>query len=87
MEDFTYNRIANVLTECGYSIKEESIDLTSSDFYDGYQINIPVIKEGVDDVLESIFNEIDQELGLNNEPQKYRTFRYLWQTKDKGLSF
>lgn len=70
LEDFTYNRISNVLTECGYSIKEESIDLTSSDFYDGYQINIPVIKEGVDDVLESIFNEIDQELGLNNEPQK-----------------
>ncbi len=65
LEDFTYNRINSILEGSGYSINDELIDTGSSDFYDGYQINIPVIKESTDDILESLFNEIDQELGTS----------------------
>lgn len=68
LEDFTYNRISNILEDCGYTIDQDVIDIESSNFYDGYQLNIPVIKEGKDDMLETLFNEIDEELGTNPPP-------------------
>ena len=61
LEDFLHNRISNVLEESGYSINNDEIDINSSDFYDGYQIKIPILKEN-DELLEDLFNEVDAEL-------------------------
>lgn len=68
LEDFLYNRISDVLSESGYSIDTESVDITSSDFYDGYQMKIPILKEN-DNLLEDLFNEIDSELAPKPEPK------------------
>ena len=61
LENFLYDRISRVIEESGYLVDVENIDINSSDFYDGYQMNIPIIKES-EDLLEDLFSEIDAEL-------------------------
>ena len=40
-----------ILEESGYSIDTDAVDINSSDFYDGYQIRIPILKEN-EELLE-----------------------------------
>lgn len=61
LEDFLHNRISEVLEESGYSIDMDAVDINSSDFYDGYQMRIPILKEN-EELLEDLFSEIDAEL-------------------------
>jgi len=61
LNDFLYNRIYNVLNESGYTVDTDLIDINTTDFYDGYEISIPILKE-FDDLLEDLFNEIDDEM-------------------------
>jgi hypothetical protein len=61
LEDFLHNRISEVLEKSGYSIDMDAVDINSSDFYDGYQMRIPILKEN-EELLEDLFSEIDAEL-------------------------
>ena len=89
LNDFLYNRVSNVLNESGYLIDTEVIDINTTNFYDGYEINIPILRE-FDELLEDLFSEIDSDLGekgvnnsveintvsdvpLNKEPNKDQT--------------
>ena len=68
LENFLYDRISGVIEESGYVVDTDNIDINSSDFYDGYQMNIPILKES-EDLLEDLFNEIDEELQPAPAPQ------------------
>jgi hypothetical protein len=61
LENFIHNRIGVILEDCGYSINMNLVDLGSSDFYDGYELNVPILKEN-EELLEDLFSEIDSEL-------------------------
>lgn len=61
LEDFVYNRISDVLNESGYFVDTDSIDINTTNFYDGYELNIPVLRES-EDLLEDLFSEIDTEI-------------------------
>lgn len=61
LEDFVYNRISDVLNESGYFVDTDSIDINTTNFYDGYELNIPVLRES-EDLLEDLFSEIDAEI-------------------------
>jgi hypothetical protein len=61
LENFIHNRIGVILEDCGYSINMNLVDLGSSDFYDGYELNVPILKEN-EELLEDLFSEIDAEL-------------------------
>ena len=50
-------------------INESEIDINTSDCYDGYELNIPLIKENYNPVHE-LFNEIDQELNIKPNTSK-----------------
>jgi hypothetical protein len=67
LEDFLHNRISGVLEESGYSIDMDAVDINSSDFYDGYQMKIPILKEN-EELLEDLFSEIDTELAPKPAP-------------------
>lgn len=54
-------RIRPILEQHKLSINESELDINSSDFYDGYEVNIPLINETYNPLLE-LFNEIDNEL-------------------------
>lgn len=57
--DLASTRINKIISEYGYIIDENEIDYSSTDFYDGYELTIPIIKENYD-ASEELFNEIDQ---------------------------
>ena len=61
LENFIHNRIGVILEDCGYSIDVDAIDQGSSNFYDGYELNIPILRES-EELLEDLFSEIDAEL-------------------------
>lgn len=61
LENFIHNRIGVILEDCGYSIDVGAIDQGSSNFYDGYELNIPILRES-EELLEDLFSEIDAEL-------------------------
>jgi len=65
LNDFVYNRISDVLNESGYSVDTDSIDINTTNFYDGYELNIPVLRES-EDLLEDLFSEIDSEIETKN---------------------
>jgi hypothetical protein len=71
LNEFVYDRLTAIIESNGYRIDEDKLDLSSTDFYDGYEINLPVLRENYNPLLE-LFNEIDQELNpqqdsLNNK--------------------
>lgn len=61
LENFIHNRIGVILEDSGYSINMGAIDINSTNFYDGYELNIPILKEN-DELFEDLFGEIDAEL-------------------------
>ena len=67
LENFVHNRIGVILEDSGYSINMNLIDTNSSNFYDGYQLNIPILKEN-EELFEDLFSEIDAELAPKPEP-------------------
>lgn len=67
LENFIHNRIGVILEESGYSINMDAVDINSSDFYDGYQLNIPILKEN-EELFEDLFSEIDAELEPKTTP-------------------
>ena len=69
LNEFVYDRLTPIIESNGYRIDEEKLDLSSSDFYDGYEINLPVLKENYNPVL-SLFNEIDQEINPKQDTLK-----------------
>ncbi len=68
LENFIHNRIGIILEDCGYSVNTNLIDFGSSDFYDGYELNIPILKES-EELLEDLFGEIDAELNPEPKPE------------------
>jgi hypothetical protein len=69
LNEFVYDRLTPIIESNGYRIDEEKLDLSSTDFYDGYEINLPVLRENYNPLLE-LFNEIDQELNPQQDPLK-----------------
>jgi len=67
LENFIHNRIGVILEESGYSINMNAIDINSTNFYDGYELNIPILKEN-SELFEDLFSEIDAELEPKAEP-------------------
>ncbi len=76
-------RISNILLEHSIKIDEDIFDITSTNGYDGYELNIPIINENYDPIIE-LFNEIDQEINpdlknkasnvpINKEPYPEKT--------------
>lgn len=65
LNNFLHNRVSNILSEYGYTVHMSAVDINTTDFYDGYEINLPIIKES-DEILEDIFNEIDAEISSAN---------------------
>lgn len=63
LNEFMVTRLQPILNEYGYDLDLENIDINSSDFYDGYSLNIPLVNERFDPMLE-LFNEIDSEMGV-----------------------
>ena len=61
LENFIHNRIGVILEDSGYSINMDAIDINSTNFYDGYELNVPILKEN-DELFEDLFGEIDAEL-------------------------
>ena len=68
LENFIHNRIGVILEDCGYSINMNLIDFGSSDFYDGYELSVPILKEN-EELLEDLFSEIDAELNPEPKPE------------------
>jgi hypothetical protein len=68
LNEFVYDRLKPIIESNGFKLNEEELDTTTTNFYDGYEINIPVLKEGYNPILE-LFNEIDNELNTNDKPK------------------
>lgn len=62
--DLADNRIEPILNTYGYVIDESEIDYNSSNFYDGYELTIPLIKENYN-ITDELFTEIDEFVGRN----------------------
>lgn len=80
LENFIHNRIGVILEESGYSINMDAVDINSSDFYDGYQLNIPILKEN-EELFEDLFSEIDAELEPKTTPTLHQHQRQLQHPK------
>ena len=65
--EFVEGRLNEVLDEFGYMVNESKIDVNSSDFYDGYQMKVPIRRKPYNTV-EELFTEIDTE--MNPEPEE-----------------
>lgn len=65
LNEFVYDRLKPIIESNGFKLNEEELDTTTTNFYDGYEINIPVLKEDYNPILE-LFNEIDAELNTND---------------------
>jgi len=63
LNELVLYRINNLIQEYGYVVDENNFDVNSSDAYDGYELNVPLLKENY--TLEELFNEIDQEVRPN----------------------
>jgi hypothetical protein len=61
LNELVFTRLSPILNEFGFIINESEIDLESTNTYDGYELNIPLLKEQQNPIIE-LFNEIDQEL-------------------------
>lgn len=61
LNELVFARLSPILNEFGFIINESEIDLESTNTYDGYELNIPLLKEQQNPIIE-LFNEIDQEL-------------------------
>jgi len=63
LNELVNDRLSTIMESFSYKINESDLDLNNSDSYDGYELNIPLIKENYNPVFE-LFNEIDTELGV-----------------------
>jgi hypothetical protein len=70
LDELVGERIGGVLGEFGFSINESELDLTSTNYYDGYELNLPLIKENYNPIIE-LFDEIDGQ--LNSQQPKSNT--------------
>jgi hypothetical protein len=61
LNELVGKRIGGVLGEFGFTINESELDLTSTNYYDGYELNLPLIKENYNPIVE-LFDEIDNQL-------------------------
>lgn len=68
LNEFVYDRLKPIIESSGFKINEDELDITTTNFYDGYEINLPVLKEDYNPILE-LFNEIDNELNTNVTPE------------------
>lgn len=68
LNEFVYDRLKPIIESSGFKINEDELDITTTNFYDGYEINLPVLKEDYNPILE-LFNEIDNELNTNDTPK------------------
>jgi hypothetical protein len=66
LNEFIFERIEGVVSDFGYMVNED-IDTTSTDVYDGYELNVPLKRKPYTS-LEELFNEIDQEMGQEPKP-------------------
>lgn len=61
LKDFTFNRLSKIGKNFGFKIINELVDINTTDFYDGYELHIPIMKENYTHIDE-LFNEIDNEI-------------------------
>lgn len=67
LNEFIFERIDEIVSDFGYIVNEDT-DITSTDVYDGYELNVPLKRKPYAS-LEELFNEIDQEMGQQPKPQ------------------
>jgi hypothetical protein len=67
LNEFVFDRVNEIVDEFGYMVNED-VDISSSDVYDGYELNVPLKRKPYAS-LEELFNEIDQEMGQQSNPQ------------------
>lgn len=83
LEELVNKRFEEIFEDFGYKVNESELYLDSTNCYDGYELNIPIIKENYHPVHE-LFNEIDQVLNpvlknkasetpLTKEPETHNT--------------
>lgn len=63
LKNFVFNELNEVVKDYGISINENKINIESTDFYDGYEINIPLKESNT--VLDNLFTEIDNAIIKN----------------------
>jgi hypothetical protein len=61
LNELVNDRLSGVLSDFGLTINESEFDVTSTDIYDGYQLNVPLLKENYHPIVE-LFDEIDREV-------------------------
>jgi len=66
LNEFVFERIDEIVNDFGYTVNENT-DITSTDVYDGYEVNVPLKRKPYVS-LEELFNEIDQEIGRQPKP-------------------
>jgi hypothetical protein len=66
LNELVNDRLSSIMETFNYRVNESVLDLNTTNCYDGYELNIPLINENYNHVYE-LFNEIDQDLGV--EPQ------------------
>lgn len=89
LKNFVFNELNEVVKDYGISINENKINIESTDFYDGYEINIP-LKES-NNVLDNLFTEIDNAIikntasgvPINKEPYSKKLPNLPTDIKDK----
>lgn len=67
LNEFVFERIDEIVSDFGYTVNEDT-DITSTNVYDGYELNVPLKRKPYAS-LEELFNEIDQEMGQQPKPQ------------------
>jgi hypothetical protein len=65
LDELVYVRLTEIFSHYNLTIDESSVDLTSSNTYDGYELNLPLINENYNPMVE-LFNEIDQEINSDS---------------------
>ena len=63
LNEFISERLTPIMSDFNIKINKSEIDINTTDCYDGYELNIPLIQENYNPVHE-LFNEIDRELNV-----------------------
>lgn len=66
LNELVYDRLNEVFGQFNMVINESELDLSSANYYDGYELKIPLIKEN-HNALTELFDEIDQQLGVKSK--------------------
>jgi hypothetical protein len=63
LNELVNERLSPIIEDFNFKVNESDLDLNTTNCYDGYELRVPLINENYHPVSE-LFNEIDQELGV-----------------------